>query len=172
MAERFVVVASIGASHGVHGEMRVKSFTAEPLAFASYGLLTDRTGRRFEVTGARVIGDRVVARIKGVETREQAAALAGVELLAPRAALPAAGEDDFYLADLIGLPVVTVAGQVFGKITAVNNFGAGDILEIARESGSTEWFAFTRRNFPEVDPAAGRIVIDPPAMTEAKPDAT
>ena len=172
MAERLVVVASIGAPHGVRGEVRVTSFTEEPLAFAGYGPLADGAGRQFEFLDARFVGARIIARIKGIETREQAAALAGVELLAPRAALPAAAEDDFYLADLIGLPVVTVAGQAYGKITAVNNFGAGDIIEIARESGSTEMFAFTRRNFPEIDPAAGRIVIDPPATTEAKPDAT
>jgi 16S rRNA processing protein RimM len=171
MPEPLVTIARIGAPHGVRGEVRVTSFTGEPLAFAGYGRLTDGAGRTVEIAAARLAGDRIIARIMGIETREQAAALNGVELKAPRSALPGAADDDFYLADLIGLAVVRADGTAFGRIVAVHNFGAGDILEIARGNGtSSEMFAFTRRNFPQVDPAAGRVVIDPPSTVEARPE--
>ena len=167
MAQPLVVVARIGAPHGVKGEVRVTSFTQEPLGFAGFGPLTDGAGKRFEFADARLAGDRIVARIKGIANRDQAAALTGTELFAARAALPASADDDFYLADLIGLDVVTANGGAFGKVASVENYGAGDVIEIARDGGATEMFAFTRRNFPTVDLAAHRIVIDPPASVEA-----
>jgi 16S rRNA processing protein RimM len=168
MSEPLVTIARIGAPHGVRGEVRVTSFTGEPLAFAGYGQLTDGAGRTVEIATAKLAGDRIIARIKGIETREQAAALNGVELKAPRSALPGAADDDFYLADLIGLAVVKADGTAFGRIVAVHNFGAGDILEIAPGKGASEMFAFTRRNFPQVDTSAGRVVIDPPSTVEAR----
>lgn len=168
MGDRLVALARIGAPHGVAGEVRIVSFTDRPQDFARYGPLRDSAGRPVEIVATRLAGDKLIARLRGVDSREQAAALTGTELLAPRSALPTPQSgDDFYLADLVGLSVATADGRPFGRVAAVENHGAGDILAIVREGGKTELFAFTRRNFPSVDVARGTIVIDPPATVEA-----
>jgi 16S rRNA processing protein RimM len=173
MGGPLVALARVGAPHGVRGEVSIVSYTAEPQAFASYGPLQDPSGRRHEVVAVRLAGGKLIARLKGVESRDRAAALTGTELLVPRSVLPAPGsEDDFYLADLVGVSVATADGRPFGRVAAVENHGAGDILAIARDGGATELFAFTKRNFPSVDLAQGRIVIDPPLTVEAKDGAS
>jgi len=161
-----VVVAQIGAAHGVNGEVRLKSFTATPLDVTQYGPLAAADGRFFEIERARPAagpaGDMLVVRFKGIEDRDAAEALAGIALSVPRARLPEAGEDEFYHADLIGLAVETVSGEALGTVIAVENYGAGDLLEIAPPAGAPVLIPFTRAAVPAVDVAGGRVVVAPP----------
>jgi 16S rRNA processing protein RimM len=161
-----VAVGRFGAAHGIKGEVRLKSYTEDPLAIAGYGPLGTRDGRAFEILSARPAAgtspDMLIARVKGVSTREAAEALNNLELSVPRDRLPAADADEFYHADLIGLDATTVAGEAFGTVIAVRNFGAGDLLEIAPPRGETILIPFTRAAVPDVDITAGRLVVDPP----------
>ncbi|MCB1499983.1 MAG: ribosome maturation factor RimM [Bauldia sp.] len=161
-----VVVARIGAAHGIKGEVRVKAYTGEPRDIAAYGPLEAADGRHFEVTGLRPAAgpapDMLVVRFKGIGDRNAAEALNGLELGVPRDRLPPAGEDEYYHADLIGLDAVTCYGTALGTVTGVENYGAGDLLEIAPKRGETLLVPFTRAVVPEVDLAARRIVVDPP----------
>ena len=161
MAER-VVVAAVAGAFGVRGEVRLKSFTADPGAVAGYGALEAPDGRRFEVTLDRPVKGGFAARLSGVSTREQAEALRGTRLTVPRERLPALPDDEFYHADLVGLPVHDPGGAEIGRVRAVLEFGAGDILEIALPDGRTAMLPFTREAVPTVDLAAGRLVADPP----------
>jgi len=171
MAER-VCVARIGAAHGVRGEVKLWSFTEDPEAIAGYGPLETEDGtRRFEIESLRAAKDHLVARLKGVDSRNTAEALRNVELYVPRERLPAIDEDDtFYVADLIGLTAVRAEGEALGRVTAVHNFGAGDIIEIAPAEGAPLMLSFTGANVPEVDLAAGRIVVALPNEVEARED--
>lgn len=183
-----VLLGRFGAPHGVRGAVRLQSYTQEPLAIGSYGPLTDKSGaRRFALTQLRPQGkDMLVAQVEGVATREAAQALTGVALYIARDRLPAPDEDEFYLADLIGLRAETVEGAPLGIVVALRNFGAGDILEIApsaqgpakssdvsdeamrRNPGAeTLLFPFTKTVVPRVDVAGGRVVVAPPVEVEA-----
>ena len=161
MADR-VTVAAIAGSFGVRGEVRLKSFTADPAAVGDYGPLASEDGRSFDVHILRTLKGGFAARLSGVTTKEQADALKGVRLSAPRSALPALPDDEFYHADLIGLEVVDTGGAVLGSVKAVLDHGAGDILELHRPGGGTALLPFTRVAVPTVDLASGRIVADPP----------
>ncbi|HZS65124.1 MAG TPA: ribosome maturation factor RimM [Xanthobacteraceae bacterium] len=167
MAER-VCVAQIGAPHGVRGEVRLWSFTAEPLAVADYGPLETEDGsRRFEVEEIRLAKRHLVARLRGIEDRDAAERLTNVKLYVPRARLPEPQENEFYHADLIGLAAVETSGKEMGKVIAVHNFGAGDILEIQlAQGGATVMLPFDNATVPTVDIAGRRIVIVPPVETE------
>ncbi len=168
-----VCIAKFGAAHGVRGEVRLWPFTEDPLAVASYGPLETNDGkRRFEIASVRVAKDHLVARIKGVETRDAAEALNSLELFVAREKLPATDKDEFYHADLIGLAAVTAQGDALGRIIAVHNFGAGDIIEIALAGGGeTKLLPFTNAVVPTVDLAAGRAVIALPDEVEGdEPD--
>ena len=134
MSER-VCIAQIGAAHGVRGEVRLKSFTADPLGVTQYGPLETEDGRRLEIEAARPTKDMLVARLKGVTDRNGAEALKNQRLYVPRERLPAPADDEFYYADLIGLAATTADGTLFGIVKAVHNFGAGDLLEIAPPDG-------------------------------------
>ena len=162
--EARVCVAQIGAAHGLKGEVRLWSFTQEPPAFAEYGALETEDGsRKLEVETARFAKDHFVARFKGVDDRDAAEALRNVNLYVAREILPAVEEDDtFYHADLVGLLVLTRDNARFGEVIAVQNFGAGDILEIRRTDGSTLLLPFTDAAVPEIDLKGGTIVVDPP----------
>jgi 16S rRNA processing protein RimM len=162
---RRVCVAKIGAAHGVRGEVRLFSFTRDPLAVGTYGPLEDESGARsFRISSLRPAGDHLVARIEGVKDREAACALTNLSLYIPRARLPEPEADSFYHADLVGLRVQTKDGQPLGTVSAVRDFGAGGILEIAPAAGGEEvMLPFNETFVPEVDVAAGRIVVDPPA---------
>ena len=159
-----VCVAAIAGAFGVRGEARVKSFTADPEAFAGYAPLESEDGaRRFErVTVTRAVKGGFAARLTGVATREEAEALKGTRLYAPRERLPALPPDEFYHADLIGLEVVDTGGATLGRVRAVQDFGAGDLLEVAAPGARPLLLPFTRVAVPTVDLAAGRIVADPP----------
>ena len=160
-----------GAPHGVRGELRLQSFTGDPLAIADYGPLTDKSGKKtFTLLNLRPQGkDMLVVRLKDVDDRDGAQALNGVELYLARDKLPAPDPEEFYLADLEGLRAETATGKPIGRVVALRNFGAGDILEIAPASGGdTLMYPFTKAVAPIIDLAGGRIVVEPPTETEGE----
>ena len=161
----------IGAAHGIKGEVRVQSYTEDPLAIMDYGPLeTNRAGLVIEILEARTTTNVLVARLKGVADRNAAERLNGVELYADRDLLPEIeDEDDFYHADLIGLAARLEDGTVMGEIVTVPNFGAGDLLELrGPDSGETRFIPFTRLAVPEVNLAGGYVVVVPPVEIEAE----
>jgi 16S rRNA processing protein RimM len=158
-----ICIARIGAAHGVRGAVKLWTFTEDPLAALHYGPLATKDGaRQFEVTHAREAKGHLVATLKGIATREDAERLNGIELYIAREKLPAAGEGEYYHADLIGLGAVTVANEPLGRVIAIHNFGAGDIIEIAPPQGATMLLPFTNAVAPSVDLATGRVVIELP----------
>ena len=162
-----ICVARIGAAHGVSGAVKLWTFTEDPLAVKRYGPLTTKDGaRQFEVATAREANGHLVATLKGVATREEAERLNGLELYIAREKLPATDEDEYYHADLIGLAAVSATHEPIGRVTAIHNFGAGDIIEIAPPHGSTLLLPFTNAVVPTVDLANGRVVIVLPAEIE------
>jgi 16S rRNA processing protein RimM len=162
-----ICVARIGAAHGVRGAVKLWTFTEDPLAVKAYGPLVTKDGaRQFEVTHAREAKGHLVATLKGVATREEAERLNGVELYVARDKLPAIDEDEYYHADLIGLDAVTPTNEPLGRVIAIHNFGAGDIIEIAPPNGATMLLPFTNAVVPSVDLAGGRVVIELPSEIE------
>jgi 16S rRNA processing protein RimM len=158
-----VCVGQIGAAHGVRGEVRLRSFTADPQAIASYGPFETEDGRAIAIEALRPAKDHFVATLAGIRDRDAAARLVNAKLFVPRDRLPEIGAaDEFYHADLIGLSVVSPAGEKLGTVVAVHNFGAGDLIEVRfGASNKTEFIAFNEANVPIVDLSAGRIVIRP-----------
>jgi len=159
-----VCLGQIGAAHGVRGEVRVYSFTADPSAIASYGPLESEDGRVLEIEAMRPAKDHFVAKISGVADRNAAELLKNVKLYVPRERLPEPDEpDEFYHADLIGLAVVDRDGQTLGTVVAVHNFGAGDLIEMNPQAGGkTELLPFDEFHVPVVNIAAGKLVVVPP----------
>jgi 16S rRNA processing protein RimM len=171
--ETRLLMGRIGAAHGIRGEVRIQSFTEEPLALRNYGpFSTSRPGLTLSIDSARATTNVLVARLKGVTTRDAAERLNGVELYVDRARLAEiADDDDFYLADLIGLEARAADGVVFGKVLAVPNFGAGDILEIGGSgSGETRLIPFTRAAVPVIRIAEGYLVVVPPLEIDGEPE--
>jgi len=171
-----IQMAVIGAAHGIKGEVRVKSYTGDPLALDDYGPLYAEDGRAFTILDIRMQKDIAVVRFKGVNDRSAAEALTGTALFVDRDMLPDDLEDEeFYHADLIGLDAVDLGDAPIGKIIAVQNFGGGDILEIARGGKSTVLVPFTLAAVPVVDTKGRRVAVDPIAAglvdTEDDPDA-
>ncbi|WP_353644075.1 ribosome maturation factor RimM [Mesorhizobium sp. WSM2239] len=156
-----VQMAVIGAPHGIKGELRVKTFTADPLALGDYGPLFTRDGRSFEIAGIRPANTVVVVRFKEVKDRNAAEALAGTELFVDRSALPDEGEDsEFYHTDLVGLVVRDETGTEIGKVAAVQNFGGGDLLELILGGRKGVLIPFTQAAVPVVDIDGGFIAVD------------
>ena len=162
-----ICIARIGAAHGVRGAVKLWTFTEDPLAVLQYGALATKDGARsFEVANAREAKGHLVATLKGIATREDAERLNGIELYVAREKLPATDDDEYYHADLIGLTAVNAANEPLGRVIAIHNFGAGDIIEIAPPHGATMLLPFTNAVVPSVDLAAGRVVIELPAEIE------
>ena len=159
-----VCVGAIAGSYGVRGEVRLKSFCAEPQDIATYGaLLTEDGARSFEVRLTGPIKNGFAARLSGVGTKEQADALKGTRLYVDRERLPEPDEDEYYHADLIGVDVVDTGGTALGQVRAVLNHGAGDLLEITGPRiKSPVLLPFTKEAVPTVDLTGRRIVADPP----------
>lgn len=164
MTEDRICVGVLGGAFGVNGEVRLKSFTAEPEAIADYGPFeTEDATRRFDMQIVRPIKQGFAVRLSDVRSKEDADALKGAQLFVPRARLPQLPDDEFYHADLIGLAVVDTGGAPLGTVRAVLNHGAADLLEVARPGASdTALLPFTQAIVPTVDLAAGKIVADPP----------
>jgi len=164
-----LLMGRIGAAHGIGGEVRIASFTAEPLALKDYGPFeTDRPGLVVAIVAARATGTTLIARLEGVTDRTAAETLNGVELYVPRARLPApADADDFYHADLIGLEARLADGTVLGTVTAIPNYGASDLIEVRNAlSGDSYLYPFTRAVVPDIRLAEGYLVIEAPRDAE------
>jgi len=156
-----VQLAVIGAAHGIKGEVRVKPFTEDPLALRSYGPLFTADGRSFFIAGIRPAKEVVIVRFKGIDDRNAAEALNGEALFVDRSALPEKlDEEEFYHADLVGLSVLDETGENLGRVIAVHNFGAGDLLEFRENSGTTVMIPFTQDAVPEIDLSEGMVRID------------
>jgi 16S rRNA processing protein RimM len=161
----------IGAAHGIKGEVRIQSFTEDPLGLLDYGpLATNKPGLVIEILEARTTTNVLVARLKGVPDRSAAEKLNGTELYVDRDLLPQIeDEDDFYHADLVGLDARLADGTSLGEVIAVPNFGAGDMLEVRdKATGETRFIPFTKAAVPEIHIAAGYVVIVPPVEIEGE----
>jgi 16S rRNA processing protein RimM len=160
-------VGEIGGAHGLRGEVKLKSFTADPMAVKDYSPLESEDGTtRFDIEAVRPTKTHLIAQLRDVHDRSAAERLAGMKLFVPRTTLPPVATDEFYHADLIGLRAMTPDGAEIGTVVAVHDFGAGDILELRlAESGATRMLPFTQICVPEVDLAGGRIVVAPPEET-------
>jgi 16S rRNA processing protein RimM len=158
-----VLLGEIGPAQGLKGEVRIRSYTEEPAAIARYGVLEDEHGRLIEIESLRVTPKALIARIKGVTTREGAEALARTRLYVSRDRLPARNHEEWYHADLIGLAAIGQNGEMIGTVVAIQNFGAGDLIEVKPSSGgATVLVPFTRDTVPEVDVEGGRLTLAPP----------
>ncbi len=158
-----VCVGAIAGSFGVRGEVRLKSFCADPEAIAEYSPLSDEGGVSYTVTLTRSIKNGFAALLSGVDTKEQADALNGVQLFAPRDRLPDLGDEEYYHTDLIGLRVLDTGGTEIGTIRSVHDHGAGDLLEIQGPGmKASVLLPFTRTCVPTVDLGSGKIIADPP----------
>ena len=167
MVERLILVGRVAGAFGVKGEVRITAYTDDPAALVRYrDLLREDGAPGLTLTTGRPHKGALVGRAKEVATREEAEALRGLQLYVPRESLPPPDEDEFYLADLIGLRAVDPAGAELGHIKSVQNFGAGDLLEIAPPSGPTWWLPFTKDAVPEVRIADGVVVCVRPAEAE------
>lgn len=164
MSDARICVGAFAGAFGVKGEVRLKSFTAEPEAIADYGPLYSEDGTTtYKVEITRPINNGFAANVAGVNTKEDADALRGTQLYADRDALPSLPDDEFYHTDLIGLAVFDSGGRELGRVTAVHNHGAGDLLEVSGPGLKTPaLIPFTREAVPTVDLTAGRIISDPP----------
>ena len=161
-----VLLGHVASAHGIRGDVVVRAHTGDPEDLGSYGLLSDASGTRtFEIAQLRVTAKGVVVRFKGIADRNAAEAMRGMELYVPRAALPPTDDGSYYHVDLIGLEAVSQEGTNVGRVIAVQNFGAGEMLEIKRPGeAETVYVPFTDTFAPTVDIAAGRVVVIIPEM--------
>ena len=167
---RLVCVAAVAAAHGVRGALKLKTFTEDPATVGAYGPLLDEAGR--ELFAVLVIGPAkggVIAEARGITDRDAAEALRGVRLYIPRARLPEPEDDTFYYEDLVGLAVQDTSGRPLGRVTAVHDFGAGEVIEFQGAEGKGCMVPFTMALVPEVDLAHGRLVVAPEALEVAAP---
>lgn len=163
---KLIPLAVITSAHGVRGEVKLKSFAANPENITSYGPLCDSKGRIYNVTVLSANKDMLIVRIEGVNDRNDAEKLRGIELCVPRAALPQTEENEYYIEDLTGLSLSTEDGKPYGTLKAMHNFGGGDIAEVMRADGEAELIPFTRQTFPTILLAERRAVINPPEPLE------
>lgn len=163
-----ICIGAFAGSFGVSGEVRLKSFCSEPTDIAAYGpLCTEDGSRQFHITLTRPVAGGLGARVAGISSKEAADALRGTSLFVPRDRLPSLPDDEFYHADLIGLSAYDTGGELLGKISAVYNHGAGDIIEISPiRHKSALLLPFTMTIVPNVDLAGGRVVVNLPDETE------
>lgn len=159
-----ICVGVIAGSFGVQGEVRLKSFCSEPTDIASYGPLFSEDGKTsFKITLTRPVANGLGARLSGVDTKEQADALRGVNLYVAKSKLPSLPDDEFYHADLIGLAAFDTGGKELGRVHAIHNHGAGDLIEITGPALKTALLLpFTLAAVPTVDLAARRVIVDLP----------
>ena len=167
-----VCVGAIAGVRGLKGEVRIKSFTADPDDIAAHGpVFTDGSERSFDIRVTARAKGQIIARLSGIDDRDAAEALKGTRLYVPKSVLPKPGDGDYYHADLIGLKAETEDGDALGTVKAVHNFGAGDVIEITgAEDKDGLMVPFTAEVVPEVDIENGRIVVSPPTVLEAPAD--
>lgn len=159
MDDNCICVGAITGAFGVKGEARIKSFCANPRDIAEYAPLTSDNGRSFDLKITRSVKEGFAVELSGVPTREDAEALKGTRLYAPRDRLPQLPDDEYYHADLVGLLVVDTGGVELGRVRAVHDFGAGDVLDIVGGKKPI-MLPFTLKAVPTVDLSTGRIIAD------------
>jgi 16S rRNA processing protein RimM len=168
MMRRDVLLAAILGAHGLKGEVRVKTFTEAPDKLGAYGPLHAKDGRNFTLESVRESKEgECIAVFAEIANRDAAEVLKGTELYVSRAALPQTGTGEYYHADLLGLDAEDGEGRRIGKVAAVHNYGAGDVLVIAADGGEEILIAFTKENVPEIDVKSGRLVVAVPEEVEA-----
>jgi 16S rRNA processing protein RimM len=162
-----VLLAAVMGAQGLKGEVKVKTFTETPQALRGYGTLHTKDGRKLKITAFRSAkpGEAVIA-FEGVSDRNAAEALKGAELFVTREALPAAAEEEFYHADLIGLEARDSEGRIIGKVTNLHNYGASDVIELSRDDGDHVLMAFTKETVPVIQVTDGYIVVAVPEDDE------
>jgi len=164
---RDVILAAVTGAVGLKGEVKVKLFTAAPDALPRYATLRTREGRKLVIAAFRSTkADEAVIAFEGVTERSAAEQLKGAQLLVDRATLPQTAEDEFYHADLIGLEARDSQGRVLGKVVAVYNFGASDVIELIRSDGDSVHLAFTKETVPLIDIAKGYLLVAVPEDDE------
>ncbi len=173
-SQELICVGAVTGARGLKGEVRIKSFTADPKGISAYGDVFEENGEKsysIRITGQAK--GQVLARLGGVDDRNASEALKGTRLYVPKSALPAPEEDEFYFSDLLGLRADLVDGGKLGSVKEVHDFGAGAILEVTGGDFGIVMVPFTRAVVPEVDMAGGRVVIDPPPglLETAPPEA-
>jgi len=159
--EQRVFLGVVISPHGMKGEVNIRSFSDAPEALSDYGAFTDEAGNKLKVSGLRQGPKGPVMRFSGVADRNAAEALKGTKLYVGRDQLPELDQDEYYHSDLVGLRV-EVHGEAIGAVTAVHNFGAGDIIEIERPGQSSVMLPFTREIVPHVDIPGGVLGAEPP----------
>jgi 16S rRNA processing protein RimM len=164
---RDVLLGVIIGAQGLKGEVKVKAFTQSPQNLGAYGPLHAKDGRTFGVMSVRAMKDGAIVAFKGIDDRNAAERLKGVELFVSRDALPATDDEEFYHADLVGLRAEDTEGRAMGTVRAMHNFGAGNVLELVRDDGDEVFLPFTREVAREIDISGGRIVIAAPEEVEA-----
>ena len=170
MADR-ICLGVIAGAHGLDGAVLIRSFTADPASIGSYGKLADADGKRtFKLKVRTVTAKGVIAKLEGLNDRTAAEGMKGTELYIERAALPEPDGDEVYVADLIGLRVDGTDGTQLGTVSRMENYGAGDVMEVTLVSGGALLLPFTKAAVPVVDIAGGRVVVDPPTAVNARPE--
>jgi len=160
LAQALILVGRVAGAFGVKGELRISAYTEDPMALLGYRVLLREGGEAgLTLESGRAQKKDFIGRAKEVATREEAERLRGLRLYVPRERLPEPEEDEFYLADLVGLEARSPGGEALGRIRSVQDFGAGDLLEIAPERGPTWWIAFTKETAPVVDIAGGFVTV-------------
>ena len=170
-ASELICVGAVTGARGIKGDIRIKSFTADPEAIASYGPLYDKAGSQtFDLRVTGQAKGQLVGRIKGTADRTAAEKLKGLQFFVPRDSLPSPQDDEFYVTDLIGLRAEDVEGNTLGTISSVDNFGAGDVLEIVGKVSGGLMVPFTKAAVPRIDIQEGLVIIDPPDGLLDPPD--
>ncbi len=167
--DKSLCIAVVTGAHGVHGNLRLKAFTQDPLAILGYKAMKTEAGESYKVKNARVHkADSIIVKFEDVTTRDKAEAMKGTKLYIQRSELPDLEEEEFYHADLVGLKVHDLSGKCIGNVTALHNFGAGDLLEIViGENSDPQMISFTKVYVPEINIKAGHVVVD---MTQVSLD--
>jgi 16S rRNA processing protein RimM len=164
-----ILLAAVIAPHGLKGEVRAKLFTSTAEKLGAYGALHTRNGRVLNVATARdARGGEAIVSFKGIADRDAAEAFKGAELFVSRGALPSLDESEFYHADLVGLSAYDAEDRLLGRVSAIHNYGAGDVIEIARDDGDSVLLAFTRSNVPVIDIKGRRVLVAVPEEVEAR----
>lgn len=171
MSDPLVLIGRVAGAFGVRGEVRLRAFGEDPLNILGYGTLLDGQGRPvLTFVSGRAAGGELIGRARECDTREAAEALKGRDVYVPRNRLPPPEEDEFYIVDLIGLEAVSPDGAFLGRVKAVQNYGAGDLLEVQPPQGGSFLVAFTLETVPEIRLAEGRLLLARPSEVEATPD--
>lgn len=159
------------SAHGIRGQVKIRSFTADAHDITAYGPLRDASGRQYNITVTGGTKDTLIATVEGVDSRNEAELLGNTELFVPRSAFPKPSNNEYYHEDLLGMALVSESGEPYGTITGVHNFGAGNLISLRQTSGEEEFLPFTRKTFPKIDLEKGIVVIVPPEITPDTPDA-